>query len=126
MISLNGIVLNHSMQWLERYQSAKVGQETRRTLAGRIAVLSAPQIEGRYITLQATEESGWLTKSVVDSLIALADVPGAVYPLIFDTETYAVMFRHNDAPAVDMVPLIYRHAAQGTDYLIGQIKLITV
>lgn len=126
MIILNGIVLNHSMQWVERYHSQDVGQEVRRTITGRVAVFSAPQVGGRSITLLATEDSGWLTKEVVDYMLSFASVPGAVYPLIFRDESYAVMFRHNDPPAVDMTPLIYRHAAQGTDFLIGQIKLITV
>lgn len=125
-ISLDGIELNHQMRWVERDQSQKVAQSSYRTIGGGLIVFSGPLTAGARITLTATEETGWLQKSVVDQIKALADVPGATYVLQFHNDSYNVVFRHEESPAVDLNPLVYRINQGADDYYTGTIKLLTV
>lgn len=126
MITLDGITLNNSMVWVERYASQKVVQTVKRTLGSVPVVYAGLMEKGTLITLRATEEYGWIKKSVVSQLLAIAEVPGGVYILNFNGTQYSVVFRHHDSPAVDMEPLIPRTADGSDDYFIGEIKLLTV
>ena len=126
-IVLNGVVLNPNMVWVDRYHSQMVEQSFRRTLGGSPVVYSASVPLGTNITLEATEDYGWLEKlSQVDPLVAIADVAGGIYPFIFNGVSYSVMFRHHEAPALELTPLVPRVAHATGDYFIGQIKLMTV
>lgn len=123
MFSIGGVALNVSMQWQDRHVSQDVEQTVRRTLTGNMVVFSAGLVKGQKVTLVSTEESGWLTKATVDSLLALASVPGAVYSMIHAGVSYSVIFRHDESPAVDFQPLIPRMSMGDGDYMIGTIKL---
>lgn len=125
-ITLGGVPLNQQMIWLERSQSSRVAQDVALTLGGVPVVSSAALEGGNSVTLQATTDTGWLTKGALDQVMALANVPGGVYSLDYNGETMDVMFRHNDAPAVDFTPLIDRPTHDMTDFFIGLIKLIKV
>jgi hypothetical protein len=114
------------MVWSDRFVSNKVAQTTKRTLGGVPIVFAVPLYRGSAITLVATEEYGWLSGTVVQQLVAMADSPGAVYSLEVETYTYSVVFRHDDPPAVEMSPLIPRTNQASGDFFIGQIKLLYV
>lgn len=125
-LNLGGVELNPSMLWLDRHDSQNVAQSTVRTLGGGLVVFSQSLSLGEDITLQANQDSGWLTKSQVDSLITLARTAGAVYTLTVDGDAYDVIFKHDDPPAVNFRPLIPRLNMASTDYMVGTIKLLTV
>jgi hypothetical protein len=126
MLSINGIELNPNMEALERWSSRTVAQSIRRTLGARPIVFVGQLLRGVPITLEATEDHGWLTKSVVDELLVLADDPSGIYTLEIGGVNYTVMFRHVDEPAVEMKALVDRINHEPTDYFIGQLKFITV
>ena len=123
---LNGLTLNPNMVWLERYQPERVAQTTRRTLGGRAVLFAGSLGSGEPITLEATNDHGWLTNSDVLQLIAMADVPGATYTLTIDGVNRTVAFRSDSPPAVDFRPIVPRETHESTDWMIGQLKLITV
>jgi hypothetical protein len=129
-ISLDGITLNVNMVWAERYTSQRVAQSVRRTLGGTPVVFVGAIPKGLPITLQTVEVGGGLMgvlrRSVVTQLLERADVPGAVYILIFNGISYSVIFRSDDPPAVDMQPVLPRTADGADDYMRGSIKLLTV
>jgi hypothetical protein len=125
-ISLNGIVLDDSMILEERYESLGVEQSVRRTLGGSAVVFSGSLGKGSPITLLATANFGWLTKAQADSVLAIAAVAGGIYTLIYGALTESVIFRHDEAPAVDLQPLLARQTQLDTDYFTGAIKLLTV
>lgn len=83
---------------------------------------------GQEITLTATEETGWLTKSMADALLLRSRTPGLVMPFTFHDELVGaqVVFRHNDEPAIDLTPLTPRKAMGESDYFIGTIKLLCI
>jgi len=129
-IVLGGITLNPDMIWLEQFTSQKVAQSSRRTLGGAPVIFSGALEKGAPFTLLATEANGKLIgilkKSVVDSLLALADVVGATYVLAFNGVNYSVMFRHEEPPAVAMVPLKAWVSYTANDLMRGEIRLLTV
>jgi hypothetical protein len=126
MILFDGITLNENMVWKERYQPSKVAQSVRRTLGGRPFIYVGALQAGENITLEATVNYGWLTKTVVDQLMSRAANATGIYVLNFDSVNYNVMFRHVDAPALELEPLIPRVSHESGDFFIGQLKLITV
>lgn len=128
-IVLGGITLNPDMIWREQFREQTVAQSTRRTLGGALVVYSGKLQKGDAITLSASEFNGTLIgvlkKSVVDSLIALAEVPGAQYVLTMNDVNYNVIF---DPPGVEMVPIRANpgHQYSADDLMRGDIKLLTV
>lgn len=124
MIQLGVLVLSASMQWAERFTTQSVSQTMKRTLGGKPVLFSGP-MSGASITLVASESEGWLTRTQVDALLAMAADPTAVYSLVFGNEPVcSVAFRHHEAPAVEMRPLIPMHEPEVGDYFVGTIKLI--
>ena len=125
-ITLGGITLNPNMVWAERYGHAPVAQEVQYTLGGTPIVYSRGLKAGVPITLLALQDQGWLEKTVVDAVQSSANTPGAQYTLVIGAESFTVVFRHQDAPAVEMSPLITRAVPLAGDYFVGQIKLMTI
>ena len=125
-ITLGGITLNPNMIWAERYAYAPVAQEVQMTLGGTPIVYSRGLKAGIPITLVAIQDQGWLEKTVVDAVQLTANVVGATYTLTIGTDTWQVMFRHQDHPAVEMTPLLTRAVPLAGDYFIGQIKLMSI
>lgn len=128
MISLDGLELNPSMNWVERFESAGVAQSARVTLGGRPVISSAQLQGGRHITLVATHDSGWLTKAVIDQLVEMAKVPGRMLQLTYHDSLTSVLvvFRHHEAPALVFTPLAQKSYYEATDYFSGTIKLLEV
>ena len=125
-VVLQGITITTGLVWQDKNQYAPVEQVFRRTLGGTPVVDYAALSEGRPVTLSSLRDQGWLTKTQVDAIQALADVAGAVYPLTIGSESFQVMFRHHEPPAVEFDPLIPRTEAEVSDWYLGNIKLFTV
>lgn len=125
-IELGGLALSPELVWLERHTEQTVLATERRTLGGKLRISTAKLQAGFPITLEASEDRGWLTKEQADTLLALASEPAAVYTLLFNGVEYSVAFRHSSGSAVELRPLIARLNQQDDDWFIGQIKLITL
>lgn len=125
-ITLGAITLNPNMVWAERFGYAPVAQEVLTTLGGTPIVYSHALKAGVPITLLALEDQGWLTKAMVDAVQSSANTPGAQYALIIGAESFQVVFRHHEPPAVEMIPLLTRAVPLAGDYFVGQIKLMTI
>lgn len=143
-IRLGGIELNPSMLWEDRYQSYAVAQTVNRTVGGRAVVYATPLKAGRKITFKGTQDTGWITKETADILMGMANTVGATFllelgednppngldangfPYTSDLETYFVMFRHNEPPALELNPLVNRAVQSLGDYFYGTIKLLTI
>jgi hypothetical protein len=125
-ITLGGVSITTGMTWSDKIKYAPVAQNVRRTVGGTPIIDYGLLSKGRPVTLTSLEDQGWLTLAQVESLQALADVPGAVYTLTIAGETHFVMFRHHDQPALEMSPLIPRSTPVAGDWYAGTIKLMTV
>ena len=126
MITLGGYALNSNIIWTDRDSWSPIVQTVKRTLGGKIVVASSPLEKGRPITLTATQDQGWITLPQRNILKQMAEIPGAIFVLVIDDETFNVMFRHEEPPAVDFKPLIDRTNPEVGDYFLGQIKLIEI
>ncbi|HAT50245.1 MAG: hypothetical protein HQL07_13960 [Nitrospirae bacterium] len=85
-------------------------QRTSRTITG-----------GRLVTLLAEDGETWLNLDTVKAIQSMASQAGATFVLIWDEETMAVQFRHNDPPAAAFQPIWPNHGL-----FIGTMKLMTV
>lgn len=125
-ITLGGVTLSPHMVWVDRDAAFGVQQTRLRTLGGKQVVYTQALSKGQEITLEAQSDTGWLTKAQVDAMLGLAQTPGAIYVFDYDGTTYNVIFRHDDPPAVDFTPIVYRNNQEATDYFTGVLKLVTV
>lgn len=129
-ITLNGLTLPEGTIWENRHQSKIVIGVGEHTLDGGIVTWEKSIIAGFPIDLVSHENSGWITKTDLDTLIGYAEVSKATYDFAYDTlgENYTatVRFRHEDAPVVAFNPLIAQMTYQNTDYFYGVIKLMSV
>lgn len=131
IIRLGGLELNSSMNWADRFQSYQVAQTVSRTVGGKTVVFSAPLQAGRKVTLESTQEQGWLTLAMVTDLMVMSAAIGSSF--LFECgdetgtlETMLVIFRHNEPPALEISPIINRPAHETTDMFFGKIKLLTI
>jgi hypothetical protein len=125
--SLVVVPLNNAMQWTDRFASHSVGSSAYRTLGGGLVVFRAGLLNGRTITLSATNEHGWLKWAHLEPLLEWAAISDSNqrFKLTFFTEEYEVVFAHHESPAVDFAPL--RAMQLTTDnWFIGSLRLITV
>lgn len=125
-IFLGGVELSEHMVWSDRDRYSPVSQTLTRTLGGEAIIYTQALYKGVPITLEAQQDTGWLTYAQVKDVRALAEVPGAEYQLSFYGGLYNVIFAHHDGDACSFTPLSYRVVHDDTDYFTGVIKLITV
>lgn len=126
VLRLGGVELNPQMVWADRKKSSSVAQTVIYTLGGAPVVYSQALIAGQSITLVAEEDRGWLRGEVYDQLLPMADDPGAVFELQVNDKSYSVMFRHQEAPALDMEAVVPRLNEGPRDIYTGTLKLMIV
>lgn len=105
---LDSLSLPASLTWTDRDNWQPVAQTARPTLDGGLAVFHQPLTAGRPITLISTESSGWVNRQTLDALQVLASVPGSLHTLTLGTQTFTVLWRHDDPPAIQAEPLVAR------------------
>lgn len=125
MIQLATLALPDGLAWPDEFDTRDIGQAVRQRLDGGVVIYPRKLSAGRPITLIAPADQP-ITRAQGQALASLAAVPGEVYALSLRGTTFAVMFRHHDAPALDLAPLIDYSDPIDEDYLVGQIKLFTV
>lgn len=125
MIQLATVTLPDGLSWPDEFDTRDLAQAVRQRLDGGIVVYPRPLPAGRPITLVAPADQT-ITRAQGAALAALSAVLGAVYALSLRGATFSVMFRHHDAPALDLTPLVDYADPIETDFLVGQIKLFTV
>jgi len=125
MVTLGGVPLGYDLLWPDRHQSNQVLQYVILTIGCGQRVFVQSKLVGRPVTLQANEDQGWIAADLVPILKEMADVPGEVYDFDFHgLESFQVMFKHQDPPALDLRPLI--DGAEYGAWFIGSIKLFSV
>lgn len=93
--TLDTVQLPRGLVWVDEFDWRPVQASTEYTLGGALVYDSATRLAGRPITLQASDDAGWLgmTRAVVQAVYALAEAPGAVYLLtLADGRSFDVSF----------------------------------
>lgn len=94
---------------------------------GGTPIVWEDSIQGKPLDLVGTRDEGWIDRTTLLALQALAGVAGATYTLTYESDTYNVRFRHEDVPAIEAFPIIPRPNPDGTDWYSNvRIKLMEV
>jgi len=125
-IILGGVTLSPHLLWVDEFAFQPVVQSVKRTLGGGFIAYTGGLVGGRPITLASEDDQGWLPRTQVDALQAMADIPGNVMQLLIGIQTFSVIFRHEEPPAFRAEPLIFRVDAPAGDYFLVNIKLARV
>ena len=73
------------------------------------------EISGQPLDLVGGEDTAWITRAILEDLLALAAVPRATYTLDYEGTEYTVRFRNEDG-AISAEPLVPRPNHEDTDY----------
>ena len=119
MKQIGDLILPDSLQWIDRYAFSPVVQTVVQTLAGTTVVSGRAWEAGWPLTLVAEEEVTWLDVTTVEELTSMANQVGASFPMVWETFSGTVLFRHQEPPALDLKPLWPHH-----NQFIGTIKLM--
>jgi hypothetical protein len=124
VVKIGSLILNPEIVWEDKSKWVPIYQGSALTLGGKTIIQAIAAVNGRPVTLTATQTQGWLTLTQVNALLVMAAVPGAVYVFQYGSFTTNVMFRSHEPPAVEMTPLV--DGAEPCTYHSGTIKLITI
>ena len=124
-ITLDGITLPDLVIGNE-FAETKVRSVVAESLGGKPIIWETSR-SMRLLDLIGGDDFGWIERSVLVSLRARADVVGATYDLVYESDTYTVRFRNEDTPAIEAEPIIPRpnHAA-GDYYNNVRLKLMII
>jgi hypothetical protein len=124
MIKIGTLELPLEMIWSDKLKHQDIFQSSTVTLGGKVLFQALPAVNGRPITLVATERQGWLTTAQVEELLTLANVANATYSFEYYGFIATVAFKHHEPPAVEMQPFV--EGGEPSDYHFGSIKLFCV
>ncbi|MCD6124986.1 hypothetical protein J7J62_07450 [bacterium] len=122
-VFLDGMMLK--LVWNDEFNSSEIDAVKRLTLAQNYDIQEFNVCE-KPITLEATENQGWLTRKQVEMLYQKALIPNKTYPLIYNGKHYLVRFRWEDPPVIDVTPILPRPNMADDDYYYGTIKLMQI
>lgn len=131
--TIGALSLPGDLQWIDEFAQGSdlVGQDVTVSITGAVIVQASAQQAGRRLTLQGRIESGEgfapISLAVLKSLRALAAVPGAIYTVtLIDGRSFSAVFRRDDGPAVEAVPLMNIAPVDDADLYFPTIRMMLV
>lgn len=119
--------IHPDLQWTDEYNWQPVEQHAERTITGALVVMPAEKVGGRPITLEPeADDSGWMTRTVIEQLRNWAAVPGKQLVLTLHGTTRNVLFRHQDGPGLDARPVIHFSEMDATDYYLATLRFMEI
>lgn len=96
---LESVELAAGMLWVDEFNWRPVESVSERAVTGQLVVDVAERIDGRPITLEATDSHGWITRATLQALYGLAEAQGAAYTFEHaDGRSFTVMFAPGGEP----------------------------
>ena len=95
---VTAISLPADLQWTDEFEWHPVAQTTERSLTGALLVQEAALTYGRPITLQGGDTGGWVARSTVIALKALADDADLIMTLDYHGTEYSVIWDRSGNP----------------------------
>ena len=80
--------------WADEFRWSPVAQGTERSITGALLLDLNPRTGGRTITLQGKEDSAWILRSGLTTLLAWAALPGQQFTLTHNGVSRTVIFDH--------------------------------
>ena len=114
------IALPDDLYWADESTWQPVAQAVERTITGALVVQVHARTGGRPITLEPPGDDGaWMTRADLDALLAWAAVPGREMTLTLRGVDHQVVWRHQDAPAIQARPVVpFSDVAPGDFYVV--------
>jgi hypothetical protein len=121
------INLNPDLIWSDEFGWHPVEQKVERTITGALIAQSQRRVGGRPITLESeTDNSGWMRRETIEQLRNWAAEPGQNLVLTLHSVPRNVVFRHQDAPALDARPVVHFSEMEGTDFYRATLRLMEI
>lgn len=119
--------LPDDLEWTDEFDWIPVEQSAEYSLTGSMVVETAEKLSGRPITLVGREKVAWLSRADVLQLRAWAATPGKVLTLtLADARVFSVLFRHQDAPAIEAAPVLFMAPMEPTDFYVATLKFMEI
>lgn len=121
------LTLDPDLYWSDEHNWHPVEQSVQRTITGAQIISTAARIGGRSLTLEPIDDqSAWIPRATVVTLREWAATPGKEMTLTLRGVAYAVLFRHQDAPALDAKPVIHYSDADSADWYSVTLKFMEI
>ena len=113
------------MLWVDEFDWSAVQKSVERSITGAQVIDAAAKLAGRPITLEATENHGWIRRATLLAVQALADDPAGQYLLkLADGREFTVQFAP-DAP-ITARPIRRPELPASTHPYVATLRLLTV
>lgn len=123
-ITLDGLTLPNLVKE-DEFGKSKVRSVVNETLGGKPVIWESARTIKSF-NLVGGKGFGWISRTTLISLRAKADVVGAAYTLVYESETITVRFRNEEGNAIEAIPLVARPNHDGTDWYNNVVlKLMT-
>ena len=123
---LDGIVIPAGLIWVDEYNWVAPMRAHEYSITGALIVDECIRKAGRPITLQGTNDHGWVERSVVDALWQLAnsDAVAATHELtLVDGRSYTVRFATEDPVSAE--PIVRAELPADSLPYIVTLRLVT-
>lgn len=125
--TIGGVTLDHDPIWIDKNSYPDQVAIAYTAIDGSEIVMEAGIGAHFPITLEATENTGWLKGAVIDALRSLSKVAGSTYELSYNGESCTVRFRNEvDGGAIQMTYLANTSAPNDDTWYIGKIFLMCI
>ena len=122
---LAGIELPRGMLWTDEFDWSAVQKSVERSITGVQVIDAAAKLAGRPITLEATENHGWIRRATLLAVQALADDPAGQYLLkLADGREFTVQFAPDEP--ITARPISRPELPASTHPYVATLRLLTV
>lgn len=112
--------------WVNEFDWQQVVQRERYGLTGSLILQSAVKAKGRPIVLQGTQDSAWLDRATLETLLAWKAFPGRVMSLVVrGGAARNVVFDHAAGP-IQATPVIDYDIPEAADDYVVTLRFIEV
>jgi hypothetical protein len=112
--------------WRDELDWSPVEQSAEYMLAGSLDIQAGVKLAGRPITLGGEESASWMARGTILDLIAWAEIAGQELTLDYYGRSFTVLFRHQDAPAMEAKAVIEQVPPADEDWYWFTLKLMAV
>jgi hypothetical protein len=127
MITLDAITLPDGLIWEDEFDWTPVSQELAITITGSLLVQEGAALAGRPITLKGYDDGCWTSRSVIETLHALAQTADKVMTLVIGSSTKSVIWqRGNTAPVEARQVLPVTGPENDTLYILSALRFLEV
>ena len=101
---LDGLTLPDGLLWSDEFDYTPVKQVVKTMLDGSLLIQEGVALAGRPITLQGSNNLGWITRAVLNQVYDKLTNAAPMVLSLPDGRSFNVRWRHNDKP-IEAKPL---------------------